>query len=135
MASRSSGLDMSIRFSDLSLPGMVDNVVEFDDRLDRGVAGIVKQRSHIAEEWMRTNAPWTDRTGNARSGLSSTTEHEPKVHHTLVLFGRVPYQIWLEIRFAGRYAIIIPAILDQGPKMMRTMVKLIDRLKGGLASG
>lgn len=119
----------------LDLSGLITNTAEFDDRLDRAVAGVVKQRSHIAEEWMRTNAPWTDRTGNARSGLSSATEHEPKVHHTLVLFGRVSYQIWLEVRFAGRYAIIIPAILDQGPKMMRTMVRLIDRLKGGLASG
>ena len=131
MASRS-GANVNL---DIDLSPLITGVADFDDRLDRAVAGVVKQRSHIAEEWMRTNAPWTDRTGNARSGLGSATEHEPKVHHTLVLFGRVPYQIWLEVRFAGRYAIIIPAILDQGPKMMRTMVKLIDRLRGGLASG
>lgn len=129
---RRSGANINL---ELDLTGLITGLAEFDNRLDRGVAGVVKQRSHIASEWMRTNAPWTDRTGNARSGLDATTEHEAKVHHTLVLFGRVPYQIWLEVRFAGRYAIIIPAIIDQGPKMMRTMTKLIDRLKGGLASG
>lgn len=131
MASRD-GADINL---ELDMTPLITGLTVFDDRLDRGVAGVVKQRSHIAEEWMKTNAPWTDRTGNARSGLGSTTEHERKVHHTLVLFGRVPYQIWLEVRFAGRYAIILPAIVDQGPKLMKTLVKLIDRLNGGLASG
>jgi hypothetical protein len=124
MANRS-GADINL---DLDISTLIKGVAVFDDRLDRAVAGVVKQRSHISEEWMRTNAPWTDRTGNARSGLGSTTEHVPKVHHTVVLFGRVPYQIWLEVRFAGRYAIILPAILDQGTKLMKTMTKLIDRL-------
>ena len=107
-------------------------VVQLDDRLDRAIAGAVKQRSHIAIAWMRENAPWTDRTGNARSGLDAYTEHEAKVHHTIWLFGRMPYQIWLEIRFAGKYAIIGPAILDQGRKLMKTFTKIIERLDGGL---
>jgi hypothetical protein len=133
MASRSrSGANVNL---DFDVAPLIEGVVELDTRLDRGVAGVVKQRSHIAVEWMRTNATWTDRTGNARAGLDTVTEHEAKVHHTIVLFGRVPYQVWLEVRFAGKYAIIIPAMLDQGQKMMKTMVKLIDRLKGGLASG
>lgn len=107
-------------------------VVILDDRLDRAIAGAVKQQSHIAVSWMRENAPWTDRTGNARSGLDTYTEHESKVHHTIWLFGRMPYQIWLEIRFAGKYAIIGPAILDQGTKLMKTFTKIIERLDGGL---
>lgn len=116
--------------SDLS--PLIRGVVTLDNRLDRAVAGIVKQRAHIAIGWMRENAPWTDRTGNARAGLDTTTEHVPKEHHTIWLFGRMPYQIWLEVRFAGKYAIIGPAILDQGRKMMKTFNKLIERLNGGL---
>jgi hypothetical protein len=84
---------------------------------------------------MRENAPWTDRTGNARAGLDTTTDHEPKVHHTIWLFGRMPYQVWLEVRFAGKYAIIGPAIVDQGKKLMKTFTKLLDRLNGGLTQG
>lgn len=113
---------------DLDMSTLIKGVVRLDDRLDRAISGAVKFRSHIAEGWMKENAPWTDRTGNARSGLTATSEHEPKVHHTIHLFGRVPYIIWLEVRFAGRYSIIIPAILDQGPKLMRTFTKIIDRL-------
>lgn len=116
---------------DLDMSGLITGTRQFDDRLDRAVAGVVKQRSHIAVGWMKENAPWTDRTGNARSGLSTETEHVAKVHHTLHMFYRVTYGIWLEVRNAGQYSIIIPAILDQGPKMMRTFTKLIDRLNAG----
>lgn len=127
MANPSSGLGIDFT---LDMP-LTRSVKVFDDRLDRAIAGAVKQRSHIAEGWMKQNAPWTDRTGNARSGLTAITEHQAKVHHTIWMFGRVPYIIWLEIRHAGRYAIIVPAVLDQGPKLMRTFVKIIDRLNGG----
>lgn len=114
------------------LSPLIKGVAVMDDRLDRAVAGAVKQRSHAAIAWMRENAPWTDRTGNARSGLDAYTEHQSKVHHTIWLFGRMPYQIWLEIRFSGRYAIIGPAILDQGTKLMKTLTNIIERLNGGL---
>lgn len=120
---------------DIDMSPLIRDTKAFDDRLDRAVAGAVKFRSHITEGWMKENAPWTDRTGNARSGLTAETEHVPKVHHTIHLFYKVPYGIWLEVRFAGRYSVIIPAIIDQGPKLMRTLNKIIDRLNGGLASG
>lgn len=117
---------------DADLSPLIRGVVTLDNRLDRAVAGAVKRQSHIAEGWMKENAPWTDRTGNARATLRTTTEHEAKVHHTIWLFGGVPYQVWLEVRFAGRYAIIGPAIVDQGKKLMGTFTKIIERLNGGL---
>lgn len=116
---------------ELDMSPLIRGVAVMDDRLDRAVAGVVKQRSHIAVGWMKVNAPWTDRTGNARSGLSTETEHHAKKSHTIHLFYRVSYGIWLEVRFAGKYSVIIPAIVDQGPKMMATMTKLLDRLNRG----
>jgi hypothetical protein len=116
---------------ELDLSTLIKSPRKLDRALDRGVAGVVKQRSHIAEGWMREEAPWTDRTGNARSGLSAETEHVRLKYHAIHLFYRVPYGIWLEVRHAGKYAIIIPALLDQGPKMMKTLNKLFARLDGG----
>lgn len=130
MARRSGGLDVDLS---VDMTPLVRGVTVLDDRLDIAVAGLVKFRSHVAAGWMRDNAPWTDRTGNARSGIDATTEHVPKVHHTIWLFGRVPYQIWLEIRHAGKYAIIGPALLDQGKKLMSSLTNLIERLNGGLS--
>lgn len=120
------GIDFQMDFSDL-----IEGTVVLDDRLDRYVAGIHKQRSHIAVGWMKDHATWTDRSGAARSGLRTGTEHKAKKYHIIHLWHSVPYGIWLEVRFSGKYAIIIPAILDQGPKMMRTFNKLFARMGGG----
>jgi len=114
---------------DLDLSGLIRGTVVLDDRLDRAVAGITKQRSHVAVGWMKENAPWTDRTGTARSGLRTTTEHFPKVRHIINLFYSVPYGIWLEVRNSGRYSIILPALVDQGVKIMKTYSKLLARLQ------
>jgi hypothetical protein len=113
---------------DLDMSALIRGTAKLDDRLDRAVAGVVKQRSHIAEGWMKKEAPWTDQTGNARSGLRSTTEHVPKVVHIINLFHSVSYGIWLEVRFQGRYSIVIPAILDQGVKLMATLNKVMARM-------
>jgi hypothetical protein len=113
---------------ELDLSGLLKGTIVLNDRADRAIAGITKQRSHIATGWMKENASWTDRTGAARSGLRTTTEHQPKVRHTIHLFYSVPYGIWLEVRNSGRYAIILPALLDQGVKIMRTYQKLFARL-------
>lgn len=116
---------------EMDLSPLLNGVVELDDKLDRAVAGIVKHRSHIAVGWLKENAPWTDRTGNARSGLRTETEHKAKEYHIIHMFYSVPYGIWLEVRHSGKYAVIIPALLDQGPKLMKTFNKLFARLGGG----
>jgi len=127
MASRK-GANLNL---EISMTPLITGVTTLDKRLDIGVAGVVKQRSQIAVGWMKENASWTDRTGNARAGLTATTEHVPFTRHSIVLIHRVAYGIWLEVRFAGRYAIIVPALVDQGPKMMITLNKLFRRLKAG----
>lgn len=126
MASRN-GANINL---ELDMTPLLKGVAALDDRLDGYVAATFDRQARIAEGWMRNNAPWTDRTGNARTGLSATTDHERKKLHRMNLFGRVPYQIWLEVRFAGRYAIIIPALVDQGPKLMGTLNKVFARLGG-----
>ena len=80
---------------------------------------------------MKTTAPWTDRTGNARSGLSSKVDWVPKKLHAIHLFHRVPYGIFLEVRWAGRFAVILPTIRQFGPDTMRLLSKLFARLGGG----
>lgn len=57
----------------------------------------------------KQNAPWTDRSGNARSGLFTHVETE-EGSGRLYLSGRMYYQIFLERRWAGRYAIIMPTL-------------------------
>jgi hypothetical protein len=57
----------------------------------------------------KEKAPWTDRSSNARSGLFTWVETGKGVGR-LYLSHRMFYGIFLERRWAGRYAIIMPTL-------------------------
>lgn len=80
-----------------------------------------------AESYMRENAPWTDQTGNARAGLRARHEKEPLVQHELILYHTMPYGIWLEVRWSGRYAIIVPTLQQMGPEVMQMVSASVAR--------
>lgn len=113
---------------ELDMAPLLKNLVVLDERTDRGIAGVVEYWDSRIEGHMKVAAPWTDRTGNARSGLFAKAGHEPGQRHWIDLGHRVPYGIWLEIRWAGRYAIVFPTLLLYGPKIMQTLNKLFARL-------
>jgi hypothetical protein len=77
------------------------------------------------ENWAKENAPWTDRTGDARERLHATVEETGPIG-TIVLAHGVDYGLWLEIANGGRYAIIAPAIDVYGPIVMRSLQNMIN---------
>jgi hypothetical protein len=78
------------------------------------------------ENYAKLNAPWKDRTSNARNGLAARSGRDSKTHY-IVLFHQVPYGIWLETRWSAKYAIIMPTIDHFGPEVMDTFQKILDR--------
>lgn len=96
-------------------------------RVDAAVNLAFEAMEPRAESIMRSNARWTDQTGNARNGLTATHEAEPLVRHTLVLYHRMPYGVWLEIRWAGRYAIIGPTMYEIGPELASMVTAAVNR--------
>ena len=69
------------------------------------------------ENYAKENAPWDDRTGDARDGLTARGEQR-LTKYTIYLFHTVDYGIWLEVRWDGKYAIILPTILHMGHELM-----------------
>lgn len=108
---------------------LTPNLLAFGPRVDKLVAETVEFFSPRVEAAARTGAPWTDQTGNARNGLRTTTFHEPPVRHGIELSHSVPYGIWLETRFEGQYAIIIPTIKEQGLEVMSALRGILLRLR------
>lgn len=76
----------------------------------------------------RANAPWTDRTGNARSGLFATAEQAARDLVMIYLSHghAVEYGIWLELAHGGRYAIVMPTIEAHLPDLERLLQGLFD---------
>jgi hypothetical protein len=78
------------------------------------------------ENYMRNEAPWTDRTGNARNGLLARAFKEGD-SVGIDLFHSVPYGIFLEAKHNGAYAIIQPTIDHMGPIVMEHFRRLLER--------
>lgn len=78
-----------------------DLVDEVENTLDRFVEEV--------QDYAQSNAPWADRTGEARASLAAevVTEGDSVL---LILSHGVDYGEWLETIQSGRYAIIMPTL-------------------------
>jgi hypothetical protein len=85
-----------------------------------------------ATSYARTNAPWVDRTGNARNGLMASHEANAMVEHRLVIYHTMPYGVWLEVRWSGRYAIIGPTMFHEAPALAKTVAAAVNSAIRGL---
>lgn len=101
-----------------------------DPRVRAALGAAMDRSGQQAVAYMKANAPWTDRTTAARGGLSHRLERAGD-GWGLILFGRVAYQIYLETKQSGKYAIITPTIQMWGPKVMQLTDRLLDRLGAG----
>ncbi len=79
------------------------------------------------ENWMKVNAPWTDQTGAARNGLAARYYSDPD-STGIILFHQVPYGLWLEVRYSGKYAIIDPALQEWGPRVMAGLTGTLEEI-------
>lgn len=84
----------------------------YGERVWVAVAAVAELVAQKMQDSARQNAPWTDRTGNARSGIFGTIEQAARDGVTIYLsHGQtVAYGVWLELSRGGQYAIIMPTI-------------------------
>lgn len=104
------------------------NLTGLDDKVDRALAAVVEFHAPRAQAYARQNAPWNDQTSNARNGLRAEAQHK-RFLHSIVIFHSVPYGIWLEVRWEGKYAIIMPTVQHEGKEVMKTASKLLATLR------
>lgn len=71
-----------------------------------------------AELYAKMNAPWEDRTGEARAGLYADVREEFG-EIVLELGHGAEHGLWLEVAMNGRYAIIMPTLEAIGPRAIR----------------
>lgn len=89
---------------------LADAIDRYGDRVLQAVAAIAQYVATEMQNDAKANASWTDRTGNARTGLFGTSEADfaQKVVTIYLSHGAViDYGRWLELANSGRYAIIM----------------------------
>lgn len=76
------------------------------------------------------NAPWSDRTGDARAGLETIVENN-NGEVVLSLFHTVEYGLWLEVIQNGRFATIMPTLEEYAPRAFNTAEVQISQSRRG----
>lgn len=111
------------------------NLTRFDSRANDAIAKVFQYQQTAAENYMRTNAPWTDRTTNARNALYARAESDAvgdhSGTHSLLLAHGVSYGIFLETMQSGRYGIIVPAWIHTSDELWKMLSKLFSLMDGG----
>lgn len=77
------------------------------------------------ETYAKSHHKWTDRTGGATGGLKAVAVREGS-NTVINLFHTVEYGLWLEVRWAGRYAVIMPTLNAFGSPIMDSIRKLFS---------
>ena len=83
------------------------------------------------EAYAQSNAPWSDRTGAARAGLTADvvvkgTEVILELYHT------VDYGLWLEVIQNGNFAIIEPTLQHFAPLVFQGVEARIASVRGSI---
>ncbi|MCZ2077908.1 MAG: hypothetical protein LC130_23255 [Bryobacterales bacterium] len=68
----------------------------------------------------KNSAPWQDRTGRARSGLTSQAFREDK-RVIIYLWHKMEYGVFLEVRHSSRFSVVLPTLERFYSPIMRTL--------------
>lgn len=103
---------------------LATNCGTYESRLIAAIRDLAGFFAARIEAWARRHAAWTDRTGNARSGLTATAL-PLAAGAVIVLFHTVQYGIFLELANAGRYAVVLAALAAHYPDLMTALRRLV----------
>jgi HK97 gp10 family phage protein len=106
------------------------SVVVMEKKLERAIFGVCRYWDAPVERYMKHNAPWNDRTTNARNGLEAEAAKLGGGRFAIILRHSVDYGIFLErgTRYMKARPIIEPTIKIYAPKVIKTLTKILDRL-------
>ncbi|MCP5097204.1 MAG: hypothetical protein GY943_16780 [Chloroflexi bacterium] len=98
-------------------------IQDYGEQVVAAVMAVAQYIATQAQNDMRTNASWTDRTGNARAGLFSMAEIAANDVVTIYLShgSTIDYGEDLELNYGMRYAIIVPTMQRILPELERML--------------
>lgn len=101
-----------------------NNISLYGDRAIAAVFALAQDQAQRGQNEMRTRAPWTDRTGNARAGLMAVAVQR-KDHISIYFVHSVYYGKWLELANAGKYQIVYVTMVQNAAEFMRRLKRLL----------
>lgn len=113
-------------FAWVGLTGISNNIQDLNTQVHRRVRDAAESLKDEMVAYAKANAPWQNPTGDARAELQGAVVWEDDDHFTIFLGhgSNIHYGVWLEVRWGGKFAIIVPTIMEFAPRFgerIRTM--------------
>ena len=103
---------------------LAKNVGTYGDRLIKAIHALAQVFAQKIATYAKANAGWTDRTSNARQGLTGTAIASA-TGVVIYLFHTMFYGIYLELSNAGKYAVILRSMEAHYGPLMQAIRSLI----------
>lgn len=75
------------------------------------------------EAFAKADAPWKDRSGHARGGLTGTARRSGAVF-TITLSGSAHYLVYLELAHGKKYAVLWPTLQKHQQRILQGFARL-----------
>lgn len=113
-------------FQDSDLKKKMDKM---STKLGVAILMYASTQAQVLEAYMKSNRPWRDRTFAAKNRLNTKVSRPNSDTIRITLAHGVEYGIWLELAHEKKYAIILPTLNLQGPKVIEGMNNLLNQIK------
>ena len=108
---------------------LAEAIEQYGDRAITAVTALAGRIAMLMQNDARNNAPWTDRTGNARTGLFGTAERDVAQKMVTIYLSHgvdIDYGKWLELANGGKYAVIMRTIEGHLPELKAELDSLFS---------
>lgn len=109
------------------MPGsekVIANLRDWEQQTKAALFALAQHYAAKGEKEMKEEAPWTDRTGNARQELFGEVSAEPDKLRVR-LAHQVDYGVYLELCNNGRFAVLEPVAKRNAPEFIRDVQELV----------
>jgi len=99
-------------------------VERYGDRALTAVAAVAQRVATEMQNQAKTDAPWTDRTGNARTGIFGTSEADFAAHVVTIYLSHgatISYGVWLELAASGKWGVIMRTMESHYEPLMQML--------------
>lgn len=100
------------------LGNLLGNLKVAENRIAQGRIQAAQEIAALLESWAKTNAPFTDRTGNLRNSIRAGIESVSGEMVTILLSAGMEYAPYVELRADQRYAYLKPAVEQNKNRMI-----------------
>ena len=99
-------------------------IERYGDRVLTTVAAIAQYTATAMQNDAKANATWTDRTGNARTGLFGTSEADFAEHVVTIYLSHgavIDYGVYLELSNSGKWGVIMRTMQNHYEPLMQML--------------